>query len=316
MFTTLLVQPIFNILVLIYAILPGHNFGLAIVIFTILVRLAMWPLVKKQLHHAKAMRELQPEMKRIKKEAKGDRTKESAMMMELYKEKEINPFSSIGLVLIQLPIFLALYSAISRIVNDQNVLHSLTYPFVQGLPWMKEVLANPTWFDNSLVGLIDLSRAAVPKDGAIYWPALTLVALSALAQYYQGKQIMPQSKDSKKIRDILREASEGKQADQGEMAAATGKFTQFMIPGFVFIFTISLPAALPLYWLCSSLVAIIQQAKVLNTEETIISQTIISDTEKANKSEAIEGEVILPKKDKTKNKTSKKTSKNNKKRRR
>jgi YidC/Oxa1 family membrane protein insertase len=47
MFETLIVQPIFNLLVLIYALIPGHNFGLAIILFTILVRLLMWPLVKK-----------------------------------------------------------------------------------------------------------------------------------------------------------------------------------------------------------------------------------------------------------------------------
>jgi YidC/Oxa1 family membrane protein insertase len=64
MFETLIVQPIFNLLVLIYAIIPGHNFGLAIIIFTVLVRLMMWPLVKKQLNHAKALRELQPELKK------------------------------------------------------------------------------------------------------------------------------------------------------------------------------------------------------------------------------------------------------------
>jgi YidC/Oxa1 family membrane protein insertase len=74
-FTTIIIQPIFNLLVLIYALIPGHNFGLAIVIFTILVRLAMWPLVKKQLNHAKAMRELTPELKKIKAAAKGNRQK-------------------------------------------------------------------------------------------------------------------------------------------------------------------------------------------------------------------------------------------------
>ena len=66
MFTTLIVQPIFNLLVLIYALLPGHNCGMAIIIFTIVVRLLMWPLVKKQLHQAKAMRELQPELRRLR----------------------------------------------------------------------------------------------------------------------------------------------------------------------------------------------------------------------------------------------------------
>ena len=73
MFTTLIVQPIFNLLVLVYALLPGHNFGVALIIFTIIIRLLLWPLVKKQLHQAKAMRELQPEIKRIKKATKGNR---------------------------------------------------------------------------------------------------------------------------------------------------------------------------------------------------------------------------------------------------
>lgn len=305
MFTTLLVQPIFNVLVAIYAILPGHNFGLAIIIFTILVRLAMWPLVKKQLYHAKAMRALQPELKRIKKAAKGDRQKESAMVMELYKEREINPFSSIGLILIQLPIIIALYGAISRIVKDPNVITTFSYPFIQHLPWIKELIADPSKFDNSLVGIIDLSRAAVPKGGGgLYVPAFILVAMSAVAQYYQGKQLMPQSGEAKKLRDILREASEGKQADQSEMAAATGRFTQFMIPGFVFIFTISLPAALPLYWLTTSVVAIIQQSRVLRKDEDELEKTAA----KPGKDGVIEGEVIPPKKPKTK-KTSKKSKK-------
>src|SRR5689334_8965404 len=118
MFNTLIVQPITNLLVLIYAILTGHNFGVAIILFTILVRLLMWPLVKKQLHQAKAMRELQPEIKRIKQQTKGNRQKESMMLMELYKEKEISPFGSIGLVILQIPIFIGLYSGLRHIVTD------------------------------------------------------------------------------------------------------------------------------------------------------------------------------------------------------
>ena len=107
MFTTLIVQPIFNLLVLIYALIPGHNFGISIIIFTIIIRLLLWPLVKKQLHQAKVMRQVQPQLKKIKADAKGDRQKESQMMMELYKEKGINPLGSIGILLVQLPIFLA-----------------------------------------------------------------------------------------------------------------------------------------------------------------------------------------------------------------
>src|SRR3954465_2348027 len=130
MFNTLIVQPIFNLLVLIYAILPGHNFGLAIIIFTILVRLALWPLVKKQLNHAKAMRELTPEIKKIKAAAKGDPQKESAMTMELYKEREINPFASLGIVIVQLPILIGLYAGLNRIIKNPHQVINSSYSFL------------------------------------------------------------------------------------------------------------------------------------------------------------------------------------------
>src|ERR1700759_4864375 len=135
MFTTIIVQPIFNLLVLIYAILPGHNFGLAIIIFTVLIRLLMWPLVKKQINQAKAMRELTPELKKIKAAAKGDRQKESQMTMELYKEREINPFASIGILLVQLPILIGLYSGLRRITSNPHELITFSYPFIHNLPW-------------------------------------------------------------------------------------------------------------------------------------------------------------------------------------
>lgn len=305
MFNTLLVQPIFNVLVTIYALLPGHNFGVAIILFTILVRLAMWPLVKKQLHHAKAMRQLQPELKKIKQATKGDRQKESQMVMELYKERGINPFSSIGLLLVQLPIFIALYSVINKIVQDPASLYNFAYPFVQNLSWLKELAADPSKFDNSLFGFVDLGKAAY-SQGVWYIPALILVAISAVGQFYQGRQLMPRDKDAKGLRQILREASEGKQADQSEMAAATGRFTQFMIPAFVFFVTLGLPAALSLYWSTTSIVAIIQQARVLGKDEAELE----SIANKKQKKSVVEGEVIPPKKNKQKaKKSSKKTKK-------
>src|SRR5213592_1790351 len=118
MFTTLIVQPIFNLLVLIYALLPGHNFGVAIIIFTVMIRLLMWPLVKKQLHHAKAIRELQPELKKIKAATKGNRQKESKLTMELYKERQINPAATLGIVLAQAPILIGLYLGLQKLIKN------------------------------------------------------------------------------------------------------------------------------------------------------------------------------------------------------
>ncbi len=309
MFTTLIVKPIFNLLVLIYALLPGHNFGVAIILFTILIRLLMWPLVKKQLHHAKAMRKLQPELKRIKKEAKGDRQKESQMVMELYKEREINPFSSIGLLIVQIPILIALYSGIRKVVSDPHTLITFSYPFIQNLSWMKQLAANIHLFDATFLGIVDLAKPALKAGGGIYWPAMVLVAGSAIAQYYQSKQLLPSDKDSKSLRQILRSAGDGKKADQGEVNAAVGRSTKFFIPVMVFLFTVNIPSALSLYWLTSGIVAIIQQGRVLkDDEEELEGKTTAKDT-KTN--EIIEGEVIPPKKSKTnkKKKSSKKRRK-------
>ncbi len=307
MFDTLIVQPIFNLLVFIYALLPGHNFGLAIILFTVVIRLLMWPLVKKQIHHAKAMRELQPELKRIKKEAKGDRQKESMMTMALYKEKEINPFASIGLLIVQIPILIALYSGLRRIIDNPQTVIDFAYPFVQQIGNLPELAANISNFDATLFGFIDLTRAALVSGSGIYWPAMVLVIGSAVTQYYQSKQLMPTDKQARKLRDILKEAGEGKQADQTEVNQAVGRSTRFFIPALIFIFTVSLPAALSLYWMTSGIVAIIQQARVLGREEKALekSTTTISTsskpTAKQRAQKASEAQVVTkPKKSKKK----------------
>lgn len=192
-FTTIIIQPIFNLLVLIYALIPGHNFGLAIIIFTVIVRLLMWPFVKKQIRQAKSMRELQPELKKIKAAAKGDKQKESAMTMELYKERGVNPFASLGIVIVQLPIIIGLYSSVRRIVNSPHQIVTFSYSFIQHLSWIKELSGNIHRFDDSLFGWINLGNKAIGPHGT-YWPAIIIVAASAGAQFYQARQLMPQVK--------------------------------------------------------------------------------------------------------------------------
>lgn len=267
MFTTYIVQPIFNLLVLIYAILPGHNFGLAIIIFTVIIRLALWPLLKKQLHQTKAMRKLQPELKRIKKEAKGDRQKESAMTMALYKEHGVSPFGSIGILIIQLPILIALYDGLRRVVSDPHQIISFAYPALQHLPWMQQLAGNIHRFDATLFGVIDLSRAAIDAHG-IYIPAMILALGSAAVQYLQSKQLLVTDKNARSLRTILREAGSGKEADQAEVSAAVGGMTRYFIPFMVLLVTVRLASALGLYWLVGGLIAYFQQSRVLREDET------------------------------------------------
>jgi YidC/Oxa1 family membrane protein insertase len=311
-FEVLIVKPIFNLLTFIYAILPGHNFGLAIIIFTIIVRLLMWPLVKKQLHHARAMRKLQPELKRIKQAAKGDKQKESMMLMELYKERQINPFSSLGTIIIQFIILIGLYSGLRRVVVDPHAIITHSYTWVQHLGWLKSLAADINRFDASLLGFIDLKRAALPADGGLYFPALLLVLGSAIIQYYQSKQLMPSDKQGRKLRDILREASAGKQTDQSEVNAAVGRSTRYFIPVMIFFFTVGLPAALSLYWFVSGLVAYLQQDRVLKQDEEELEDL----AEKSTPTDIIEGEIVEKKAPSAKKSKAKKSAHKSKRRKR
>lgn len=304
-FEVLIVKPIFNLLVFIYAILPGHNFGLAVILFTVLVRFLMWPLIKKQLHQAKAMRELQPELKKIKKATKGDRQKESMMLMELYKEREISPFGSIGTLIVQLVILIGLYSGLRRVVAHPQAIIDYSYSWLHNLSWLKVLAADIHRFDATLFGIVDLTRPALKSGSPIYWPAMIIVLGSAISQYFQSKQLMPQSKDSRGLRNILRDASSGKQADQSEVNAAVGQSTRYLIPGMILLFTVGLPAALSLYWLASGVTAYLQQDRILKQSE----QELEVATDKITDKTIIEGEVIEKKNPTPKKKSSSKKRK-------
>ncbi len=278
-FDKYLIQPVFNILEFIYAVVPGHDLGIAIIIFTALVRLALWPLVKKQLHQSRAMRKLQPKLKEVKKAAGGDRQKEARLQMELYKEHGVKPFSTIGTLIIQIPIFIALYQSVLKLVNDSEVLLTFSYDFVRDLSWIQQLAADLSQFSYFFLGFADLSRRAI-GDGNIYVPALIIAITAAIAQYYQSKMLMVDNKDSKKLSEIMKDASQGKQADQSEIGAAIGKNMLYFMPFLTFGFTAIFPAALGLYILTTSAVGYFQQRYILR-----------QDTEEMHEL-AVEGEII------------------------
>ncbi|HSW85262.1 MAG TPA: YidC/Oxa1 family membrane protein insertase [Candidatus Saccharimonadales bacterium] len=306
MFTTLIVQPIFNLLVLIYALLPGHNFGMSLIIFTIVIRLLLWPLVKKQLHQAKAMKALQPEIKRVKQQSKGNRAKESQMLMELYKERGINPFATFPILIVQLIILIGLYSGLRKLIADPHAIFTFAYPALQQLSWMQHLAKDISQFDNTLFGIVDLSKPAL-SNGAIYWPAMIIVLGSAVAQYYQSKQLLPDSKDQRGLRSILKAASDGQPADQSEVNAAVGRSTRYLLPFMIFFFTVSIASALSLYWLVGGIVAYIQQSIVLNKDEAEMEE--IADAPTKDLANIPEAEIVT-KKSSSSGKKDKKTSSN------
>ena len=266
MFQTFVEQPVFNLLEFIYAILPGHDLGVAIIIFTVLVRLALWPLVKRQLHQARAMRKLQPQLKKIKKEAGSDKQKLARLQMELYKEHGIKPFATIGTLIVQIPIFIALYQSINKLIKDPNTLLTFSYDWVRNLDWIQTLASDISKFEHTLLGLVDLSRTGMGNAG-IYIPAIILALIASIVQYYQSKMMLPDSKDSKKLSDILKSAAAGNEAEQSDVSAAVSRSMLYFLPIFTFMFGLVIPAALTLYLLTSALVGCLQQYYVLNQDK-------------------------------------------------
>ncbi len=267
LFDTIVVQPIFNLLVLIYSIIPGADFGIALIILTIIIRFLMWPLVKKQLHQTKAMRELQPELKKIKVKAKGNKQLEGMQMMELYKKHGINPFRSIGILLIQLPIFIALFRVIQIFTLHRDEIGKYTYDFLEKIPIINELIANPGTFNEKLLGFINLTEHAVSSNG-INIVLILLALVAAVTQFILSKQTMPTENSGKRLRDILAEAGDGKQPDQSEMNAVMMRKMMKFLPVMMFFIMINLPAALALYYAVSNIVAALQQQYILKKDKT------------------------------------------------
>lgn len=262
-FDEFIVRPILNLLMAIYSLIP--DFGISIIIFTILVRLLLWPLIKKQLHQAKAMRKMQPELVKIKKQYAKNPQMRNLAMMELYKKHNISAFGSIGVLIIQLPILIAMYRVVQIFVSSRTDLGKYVYDFVKNLPVANNLVNNPDQFNQNFLGIIDLTQHAVSKDGVIIG-LLVLAGVSAYLQYLTSKQLSPQSDSKRKLRDILAEAGGGKEADQSEVnAIMTRKMMKFM-PLMMFMVTIYLPAALALYLATASAVGYLQNHIILKQD--------------------------------------------------
>ncbi len=299
-FEVLVVQPIFNLLIGLYSLIPGGDFGIALILFTIMIRFALLPLVKRQLHQVGAMRKLQPQLAKIKKDAKGNKQLESMQMMELYKQNGVNPFRSIGILLIQLPIFIALYQVIQIFTLHRNQIGKLTYSFMQNIEPIKKLIEHPNQFNEKLLGIVDLTARALGGPHGINAFLVLLAIIAAVTQYIMSKQTMPQQEGNKRLRDVMTEAADGQPANQGEMnAIVMGKMTK-ILPFFMLFVMMSLPGALALYYAVSNMVAVIQQHFILKQDvdelesiaEEVVPTTGKKATAKARAKLATEANII------------------------
>lgn len=321
----IVVRPIVNILFVIFNLV--HDFGLAIIIFTVLVKLAMWPLTKKQLNQTKLIRKIQPELTKIKKNCKGNKQLESLQTMDLYKRYNVKPFASIILLVVQLPIFIAIFSAIRVIATPtpQDNLNNRAYEIVAYEGSEIRILEEKqnvfladlqnsdippeekTEYDfhPKLFGLVNLDvKASDVLTGRFSWSALFILVCAVMAsvvQYWATKQQMPSGKSEKKkkFREILKEAKDGKEVDQSDISTITTGQMSMMMPIMMFFIMFNLNGALAFYYFLSNVFTVIQQRIVLKkVDDEIDAATDKAVLKELNKIQ--EAEVVKNKKTGTK----------------
>ena len=284
----IIVRPIVNIFFAIYSVVG--DFGIAIIIFVILVKICMWPMMKRQLHQTRIMREIQPELAEIKKRCKGNRQMESLQMMDLYKRKNVKPFRSMMNILIQLPLFISLFTAINVVARPRenyNVDHS-AYSFVKTLPNVDSVIETQNKyfadlgannndaskvkyeFEPRLLGSINLSvTAGFASKSSV--AILIFALLSTATQFVMMRQNDPMHQKGKKkrtMRDLMKDAANGKEADQDEINAIAQSQMTWMTPVMMLMIMINLPGALVLYYLLNNVITVAIQKIILSRDYT------------------------------------------------
>ena len=236
LFNTFLAEPMYNLLIWLYAVLPVQDIGLSIIILTILIKLVLWPLTGKSLKGQKSLQSIQPKIEALKKEYKDDKEKMAKEMMALYKTEKVNPAASCLPLLIQLPILIALYRVL--LVGLSNEAKYSLYSFVP----------DPGVINGMFLGILDLSK-----------PAIILAVIAGIFQYFQAKMLQTRRPPAS-IRN-----KEG--AKDEDMMATMNKSMLYFMPAITIIIGASFPGGLALYWVVVTLLSILQQYMIFNRDE-------------------------------------------------
>jgi YidC/Oxa1 family membrane protein insertase len=235
MWDTFIVSPMTNLLLLIYN-LVGQNFGIAIVLFTILIRAITWPLTAQQLKGTSGIQELQTDKEwlAIQKKYKNDKEKLAQEQMRIYKERGINPFGSCLPTLIQFPIIIGLYQAIIRSLAATPLalldLSRRLYPFLD----VTKVIPL-----NSKFLWMDLGRPESLPIFGIGIPVLAVIVV--ITSYIQSKLMTPPPNPN-----------------ANDQSAAMGNMMSIYMPFLMGYFALTFASGLALYFITSNLLGIAQ----------------------------------------------------------
>jgi YidC/Oxa1 family membrane protein insertase len=225
LYFSIIYQPIFNLLVWLYNIVPGHDLGVAIILFTIIFKIILSPFFIQSIKAQRKMQAIQPKLDEVKEKYKDSKEKLGVAMMELYKKEKVSPFSSCLPLLVQMPILIAIFQTFQKGLSNGS-LNSI-YSFIY----------NPGSINPISLGFINLSKSS--------W---VIAILAGLAQYWQSRLMIKRKKDQP--------------APKSALAASMNQQMLYFMPAFTAIIGFSLPAGLTFYWLLTTVLSALQQILV------------------------------------------------------
>jgi YidC/Oxa1 family membrane protein insertase len=240
MWNTFILAPMVNVLVWIYNFF-FHNFGLAIIIFTILIRLITYPLTAQQLKSQKKMQELQGSKKyqEIQKKYKDDKEKLAQEQMKIYKEMGINPLGSCLPLVIQFPIMIGLYQSISLAMASAPIqLLNLSRSIYSFIPASQLIPLNSKFLWMNL-GLPEISSPNALVIAGFAVPIMTIIVV--VTTYLQSKLMTPP-------------------ANPGDQGAQMSKMMNLYMPILMGWIAYSLSSGLALYFIISNVLGVAQYA--------------------------------------------------------
>ncbi len=257
LFNTIFVIPILNLLVVFYKLflmikLPGA-FGFAIIALTVSVRLLFQPFFKKQIETAKKMQELKPHLDNLSTKHKNDKKQLQAEQLKLYQQHGINPTSGCLVMIIQLPIFIALYNTLNLFLANGQAEKTIV-SINKVLYWsILKIQSIDPWFFG-----LDLVKS--PKQAGD-WYYLLIPLITGILQYFQALASMPQANTTSQVVQAQKDKDK-KEESKGDFQKAMNTQMKYMFPIMIGWFAYTLPVGLSLYWNVFSIMGIMQYRKV------------------------------------------------------
>lgn len=238
-FNEIFYRPLYNLLVSVYNFIP--DLGIAIILVTLLIKVLLIPLSKKQIESQKKMQELQPKIKEVQEKYKNDKEKQSRALIELYKTNKTNPLSGCLPLIVQIVILITLYRVFINGLNFNGGADGL-YSFVKAPESI-----NPISF-----GFLNLAS-----------PNIFLAVLAAAGQFIQTKMLMKTRKNDKPV----------KPGEKMDFAGMMNKQMLYLGPFLTLFIGVKFASGLILYWLASTIFMIVQQyfvMKKVDSEQKLI----------------------------------------------